>query len=379
MNQLYGRAPVCPAWLKHLELDDQRFQSYLDEKMSETNPDATPGVPYVKLGPKTGSVLRHHYHYIRSRVEERLRLLKSTDVTKMTAIELVEHNLCDPVRVFVKQEPHKKTKLILGRQRLISSVSLVDNIVERVLHSLLNKHWVSVWDKIPAKPGIGFQDRDVNVIRDNVGSMEDPAALDASHFDWSVNGFYFDWDADFRSEQLCLRKDDALNVALHNRAYCLSLSVFQCSNGTLVEQVDRGIQLSGSYTTSSSNSNIRNMASLLVDIDGHPISMGDDGLDSMYNVDAPKIYYDVCGFNVKMYERINKGNFEFCSHLYTPNNCYGLNIEKALMNLVHQDFNGYSDHEQAKFAFLVGFQDEMGTNPLFPEVVKVLECVGWYA
>lgn len=40
----------------------------------------------------------------------------------------------DPIKVFVKQEPHKSSKLAEGRVRIISAVSVVDTMIDRILY-----------------------------------------------------------------------------------------------------------------------------------------------------------------------------------------------------------------------------------------------------
>lgn len=39
----------------------------------------------------------------------------------------------DPLKIFIKQEPHKDKKIAEGRLRLIMSVSLIDSMVDRIL------------------------------------------------------------------------------------------------------------------------------------------------------------------------------------------------------------------------------------------------------
>lgn len=51
----------------------------------------------------------------------------------------------DPLKVFVKQEPHKMAKIQEGRYRLISAVSLVDTMIDRILFR-------TMWAKALSKP-----------------------------------------------------------------------------------------------------------------------------------------------------------------------------------------------------------------------------------
>jgi len=62
-----------------------------------------------------------------ARLEALSRIELSPDVTPP---ELIQLGLCDPVRLFIKQEPHPFRKVRTGRLRLISSVSLSDHTLQ---------------------------------------------------------------------------------------------------------------------------------------------------------------------------------------------------------------------------------------------------------
>jgi len=67
-------------------------------------------------------------------VSERIRLLRALGpevISKLSPQERVELKLCDPVRFFVKNEPHSAEKVERKRFRLISSVSLIDSLTQR--------------------------------------------------------------------------------------------------------------------------------------------------------------------------------------------------------------------------------------------------------
>ena len=97
--------------------------------------DASPGVPWMKLASSNGVLMREYGGIVWKCVEQRLKALCTCVCDEMPAEELVKAGLCDPIRVFVKNEPHSSKKLEEGRVRLIMSVSIVDQLVERVLCS----------------------------------------------------------------------------------------------------------------------------------------------------------------------------------------------------------------------------------------------------
>jgi len=198
--------------------------------------------------------------------------------------------LCDPVRLFVKQEPHPKRKIEEGRFRLISSVSLVDQLVERLLFGPQNQLEIQHWRNIPSKPGMGLSlHEQAQSIWHELKSNHDrwPAAeADISGFDWSVQ----DWEL---WSDIIIRIDlgnfgNRLKKAATARFYCFMNSVFQLSDGRLISQDLPGIMKSGSYCTSSTNSRIR---CLMAELIGSPwcIAMGDDSVEG-YVPNAKKLY-----------------------------------------------------------------------------------------
>nr|WNK15295.1 MAG: RNA-dependent RNA polymerase [Polerovirus monocotyledonae 2] len=238
----------------------------------------------------------------------------------MTAEQLVQNGLCDPIRLFVKGEPHKLSKLIEGRYRLIMSVSIVDQLVARVLFQNQNKREIALWRAIPSKPGFGLstdeQTRDfVSSLSAVVGTSPETLCdswkslvrpTDCSGFDWSVAYWMLEDDITVRNH-LTLELNEATKRLRNAWLKCISNSVLCLSDGTLLAQSLPGIQKSGSYNTSSSNSRIRVMAAYHVGADW-AIAMGDDCLESP---NSNLTEYKELGFKVEESEKL-----EFCSHIF---------------------------------------------------------------
>jgi hypothetical protein len=226
--------------------------------------------------------LAAHLDFIVKAVTERLFLLAETELHGLSPVELINQGCCDPVRLFVKQEPHTLKKINEGRYRLISSVSLVDQIVERMLFGPQNRAEIALWDTIPSKPGMGLtlksQARkifgDLLVKHTHCPAYE----ADISGFDWTVQDWELWADVEIRIK-LC---SAGVNLAqcMRNRFYCFMNSVFQLSDGTLIQQCSPGVMKSGSYCTSSTNSRVR---CLMAEIIGSPwcIAMGDDSVEHL--------------------------------------------------------------------------------------------------
>lgn len=325
-------------------------------------------------------------------VLDRLELLSKSSVFGCTAEELVDGGFVDPVRLFVKQEPHGVKKVNEGRYRLISSVSLVDQLVERLLFTLQNKTEIDMWRQIPSKPGIGLTDEDLFDMQDQISgkSVRDGGSLaeaDISGWDWSVQSWELDSEAYMRVRLAGLpgpfpredgqwtHSDEPFANIVYARYYCLGLSVYGLSDGKLFAQRQRGIQLSGSYTTSSSNSRMRVLAAMLVGAKW-AVAMGDDCLEQ-YVPDAPVRYAEL-GHVVKDYQKAKADEFSFCSHRFERREWNvsvfePLNWGKTFYRLLCQ--KPISAVESAML--LKQFSSDMRHSPYLEDMLIVLVRVGW--
>lgn len=288
---------------------------------SNVNLKASPGVPLSIFGQTNGAVLGTHREFVVWAVVERIVALSNVDLSSSsyTPKELVELGYCDPVRLFVKQEPHAMRKIKEGRFRLISSVSLVDQLVERLIFGPQNQLEIQRWRNIPSKPGMGLSlyEQAISIWRElQTYHDQHPAAeADISGFDWSVQSWELWADLAIRIELGDF--ESKLRKAAMSRFYCFMNSVFQLSDGTLVEQGLPGLMKSGSYCTSSTNSRIR---CLMAELIGAPwcIAMGDDSVEGY--VRGAKERYLELGHRCKDYipcETDPEGalrRVNFCSH-----------------------------------------------------------------
>jgi len=196
----------------------------------------------------------------------------------MTAEELVVAGLVDPIRVFVKNEPHSAKKLEEGRFRLIMSVSLIDQLCERCLSSEQNGLEIANYHRLPVKPGMGFSTEKIAPIGRSFEAFPELVSSDVSGWDWSVSADELRFDARRRVKAAGVAMDHPFAKALMNRAVCLGRSVIAFSDGVLLAQRRDGVQKSGSYNTSSGNSWIRVAAARFSGAE-HVCAMGDDCVD----------------------------------------------------------------------------------------------------
>jgi hypothetical protein len=132
---------------------------------------------------------------------------------QLTAVELVQGGFADPVRLFIKEEPHSIAKCEKKRWRLISSVSIVDKLVEYVLFKIQNQKEIDNWRDIPSSPGFGFSQELVELLDSEVRGELLKGKLRSSDvlgFDFSQDGTEIDSDAEVRVHLGCYNPESEL-------------------------------------------------------------------------------------------------------------------------------------------------------------------------
>nr|AEI55852.1 P1-P2 fusion protein [Brassica yellows virus] len=305
--------------------------------------DAGIGVPYIAYGKPThrGWVEDpKHLPVLAQLTFIRLQKMLEVNFEDMGPEELIQNGLCDPIRLFVKGEPHKQAKLDEGRYRLIMSVSLVDQLVARVLFQNQNKREIALWRAIPSKPGFGLSTDEqvldfVKGLARQVGTTTSEVVTnwkdyltptDCSGFDWSVADWMLQDDMIVRN-RLTIDLNPVTERLRSCWLRCISNSVLCLSDGTLLAQTHPGVQKSGSYNTSSSNSRIRVMAAFHTGA-AWAMAMGDDALESN---PADLAAYKRLGFKVEV-----SGQLEFCSHIFrAPDLALPVNEDKMIYKLIY--------------------------------------------
>jgi len=319
----------------------------------------------------------------------------------MTAEQMVTHGLCDPVRVFVKNEPHPIAKIEQRRFRLISSVSIVDYCVEKWLSDLQNQVEIRNWHTNPAKPGMGLDDESIHILFHTVAPhalANDLQSTDMSGWDWSVKWWELKFEAEFRAthfsnlHEVSVEAQAFYRTMYLNRYRVSALSVRTLSNGELWAQVTPGIMLSGRNDTSSSNSHIRillrrrfalqKFTGATTSPESKPfcIAMGDDCVEEV----APGLldYYEhitgriVRSEDTRIYHATNieEVKFQFCSTLFSfdkeRNQAIGepVNWARTFYRLLCQP---------PVEEFLDQFKLEMRHSPYLSKCLEILDAVGW--
>lgn len=379
--------------------------------------EASPGYPWLLLGKTNKTVIRDYKQVLIDVTIDRLIKLLTWDINSilmMTPQQLMDYNLVDPVRLFVKNEPHASSKFKTGKMRLISSVSIVDQLIERLLHSRINEYLIMDWKAIPSKPGIGLNtDADFSAITDQFKQILHPCSSDIKGWDWSVQYDELIYVAELRSHMYGLPTEHPFMRAICIRQHLVATSIYGLSDGTLFySPTEIGIQLSGCYLTSAGNSEIRiantinaaaiNMIACSLDeedvhtaivkatnmynlnpqryLDSLPhcynMAMGDDCIEDYNDPDNKNLLGDIyahLGHPVKFVTKMEDNsdsmrNFEFCSHLVTITNTrdyvthWPINVGKTMYTLSHQPAS------RRTVETLDQFLTSMRHHPLFDEV-----------
>lgn len=331
-------ASKSPSWVAGGAIDWQLLRQEIVHVVNEqVKLDSSPGVPLSRFG-KNKQVLESDALLVVEAVMGRVALLSGFELPD-TPFGYVEGGFSDPVRLFVKNEPHPTRKTINSRYRLIMSVALVDQIIERLLFKEQNKCEIANFIDYPSMPGMGLTQSDASRVWNKVsalsgGDLSSAAEGDVSGFDWSVQEWELRLDGEIRIALMGVEEDGIVARMVRNRVSAVVNCVLASSQGKLFTVNVRGLQLSGSYNTSSTNSRIRYFMALRVGA-SWAITMGDDCLEE-YREGALELY-KLHGHPLREYNKCTS-TFNFCSQIFEdPGTSYPADGTKTLYRLLCQE------------------------------------------
>lgn len=247
----------------------------------------------------------------------------------------------DDLKVFVKQEPHKISKLEEGRLRLICAVSLVDTMVDRILFGPMWRNALLSVGKTPVMAGWSPLRGGWRHIRRKLG--KDGFSVDRTAWDWTVTEWQvYAWL--YIVQQLHPGAPEWWVTRVKARWFVLfHAAVFRFSDGTRVKQSGIGIMKSGCLLTLALNSVgqllIHALACFDLDIspwNNVPLCMGDDTIQKPF----PEMFDYVDSLNkfclVKEAE-YTEGYLEFIGFLFTEKGFVPAYWQKHLYQLRHMD------------------------------------------
>lgn len=158
----------------------------------------------------------------------------------------------DPIKVFIKQEPHKLEKIREGRYRLISAVSLIDTMVDRILFAFLARRMLSSVGKTPCLVGWTPLYGGHRLL---AGEFPDEViCLDKSMWDWTVPAWLVEAWLNFLRNIVYEPAEWWLDMVTMRFRMLFRSATFMFLDGTVCKQPCWGIMKSGCYLTILLNS-----------------------------------------------------------------------------------------------------------------------------
>lgn len=239
------------------------------------------------------------------------------------------------IRVFVKQEPTKKTKVEEGRWRLIMASALSVQVAWHMLFAYQNDREIQQSYFIPSQQGLQMVGGGWKRYRSQWQNLGVTQGLDKSAWDWTMPWWIIEMDLEFR-----LRTGNGSQLGQwHRVAKMLYDRMFKdpvlvLSDGRMFRQTIPGVMKSGCVNTISTNSHGQCIIHCAVCYDlGMEINpmcraCGDDTLQH------PKHCYDILAY--RKYGIVVKSAsdaMEFVGHEFTANGPHPLYMIKHLKKI----------------------------------------------
>jgi hypothetical protein len=329
--------------------------------------DSSPGYPLSDLANTNAELVSKHGDLLFNLVLDRInKLCELEEYNQSDLRDYILNGYTDPIRIFIKVEPHKRKKILLRRYRIISSVSVIDQVVDRVLFGDQCNSETFNWPKTPSKSGTGLstdeQQRMLYVVLKKL--CDKLVTSDVSGWDWNfkewqywaeyirtlmVWGYDFDTAYDYAYSPNFKTMPKVLKVAWYRTKF-LSYNYFGLSNGELLTHGPPGIQKSGSLKTLSTNSAQRALLAMLI-FDEDANTMGDDAIEAWHreqfkDTEFISAYLE-WGFiltDVKLV--VNDEPLDFCSHQIYEDRAVPVNQIKMVFKYLHSDL---MDTEEQKY------------------------------
>lgn len=202
-------------------------------------------------------------------------------------------------RVFIKDEPHKRSKARVGRWRLIVCPPLCEQVVWKMVFGPGNDREIDTVGLTPSMQGMSLPGGEWKQHAALFRAKTLSVPMDKSAWDWTAHWEFISLDLELRyrlmqAEHQCRLRWRSLADTLYERAFIHPTLVL--SNGTIWKQRYPGVMKSGCVNTISSNSHMQVFVHILACMRNGvspfplPVAVGDDTLSSWSNYLAPEKY-----------------------------------------------------------------------------------------
>ncbi len=346
--------------------------------LRKVNRDGASGQPWAQFGAHKGDVIDAIPDFLKRVVRERVEFFVTQDpqwFLDVSPEQLLDLGVMDPIKVFPKNELHKKVKLDSRGARLIWSVSVADELVHRYLFAAQDQEEINNFWHIPSKSGWGLTDENMGQLTRHVyakilqcmakGGSKFGMHSDCSHWDMCVAFWMMIMDVELRALLQVDVTDMWIRAAI-NAVVCLSMSVILLSDGSMYVLGYPGVQKSGVKITGSGNSHIRRCVDKLVGC-AWSVVMSDDDVSEYVNNYPEKLRK--YGVVVKAFHAFGVGeDFEFCSTALGEGRMEPQNVAKMVGHLLTQAPDS---------SLLAQFEYETRNLPSQERWMKLISDSGW--
>nr|QYC92637.1 putative RdRp [Rhodnius prolixus virus 6] len=260
--------------------------SRFEHAVSELDKSSSTGCSYLRLlGPTIGDALKWDgVAYDPDRLEQLKRVVEQ----RLRNLSLGISDF-DPIKVFIKQEPHKLKKREEGLWRNISAVSPVDSLIDRMLFGPYMDEVVENYQSYPCKIGWSPTRGGYRYMSALFGKGK-KISLDKSGWDWTVPSWLVDeW---LRFMLWTLPEDNKFARHLFKMRFLILFeqAIFELGDHFRVQQKFKGFMKSGCFLTIFLNSlgqSMMHYAAMILlgknPLDYAPSAIGDDTLQKFFS------------------------------------------------------------------------------------------------
>lgn len=350
--------------------------------------DSSPGYPWITAGLTKNYMVFDKYgdegvaEMVYTRLSSRLEALRSGDKLELSRDY-------DVIKMFIKDEPHKLKKIREHRERLIASVSLIDQLCSACFFEPINDVTTLNWEKYPINLGFGLDDNGAaKFVRKCLRWFggRPVVGVDNSMWDWKLFAFISlaGYLVMLTANPAIKRDKDSLRESydrwytsditgmsdyelLFYADYLLTRFKLYEVDGDLYE-VDNGVWPSGHKATLLLNS--WNRVLVCYSVGGLEIqTQGDDAVEPIAGLTDRLAQYATHGLVVEVSDTPDGAWFEFCSNYWFKQ---GYSVPANAGKMIYGFFLKKPSDELFR-----SFHHEFRNSPLYDSACALARAVGW--